>query len=52
MYYEVVYALVSDNDIVFLQQRLDVLDELRGCLLALNIVALSVSEAEEMFKSH
>lgn len=45
------YALVSDDDIVFLQQRLNVLDELRSSLLRLDIVALSMSEAKYMFES-
>lgn len=42
---------VSDDDILFLQQRLNVLDKLRR-LLGLDIVALSVSEPKEMFKSY
>ena len=48
----VVSILVSDNDIVFLQQRLNVLYELRSGLLGLDIVALRVPETKDMFKSH
>jgi len=43
------YPLVSDDDIVFLQQGLNVLDELRSTLLGLDIVALSMSEVKEVF---
>ena len=43
------YSLVSDDDIMFLQQRLNVLDELRSTLLGLDIVALSMPEAKEVF---
>ena len=46
------YPLVSDDDIVFLQQRLNVLDELRSTLLGLDIVALSMSETKEVFLGH
>jgi len=49
---QVVYELISDDDVVFLQQRLNVLYELRGGLLGLQIIALGMSEAKEMFKSH
>ena len=46
------YGLISDDNTVFLQQRLDVLDKLRSRLLDLDIVALSMSEPEELFKGH
>jgi len=45
-----VCALVSDHDIVFLQQCLNILYELTASLLRLDIVTLSVSEAKEMFE--
>ena len=48
----VVYALVSDDNVVILQQRANVPDELRTSLLGLDIIALSMPEAEEVFESH
>ena len=48
----VVYALVSDDDVVFLQQRLNILDELRSSLLGPHVVALGMPEAKEVFESH
>jgi len=48
----VVYELVSDDDVVFLQQRLNILYEMGSSLFGLKIVALGVTEAKEMFKSH
>jgi len=49
---QAVYALVSNDDIVFLQQRLNVLDKLRSSFLGLDIVALGMSKAKEVFESH
>jgi hypothetical protein len=49
---QVVYALVGDDDIVFLQQRLNVLDKLRTSLLGLDIIALSMSKAKQVLESH